>query len=103
MSTYLTCTYDTTSDTLTVIDAFPTGLAAKSTYRLLIDSIRNPLSFAPITIALKTATSAGYSALIDVGTAALTMTSPAAIVASSSSIVPDDSTVQQLTNFKIVF
>lgn len=98
----LKCTYDTSSDTLSVKSGFASAKAAGSTISFTIDSIRNPLSFASVSITIKTMNSA-ETGTIDTGTATITPTTAATISASTAAATGDDQTVQEYTNIKLEF
>lgn len=67
----MSCSFNSATDTLTLNNAFTSGKAADSTISFSITSVRVPLSYAPVSLAITTAT-AGLAGHIDQGTATIT-------------------------------
>lgn len=65
------CSFDTTTNTLTLAGGFPSGLAAGDSFTFTVSTVRNPLSFEPVSISLSTKTESG-SGTIEEGTATIT-------------------------------
>lgn len=85
----LTCTYSTSTDTLTIKNGFSSSKAAGTSISFTIASILNPLSFASVSITINTMNSA-LTGTIDTGTATITATTPASILASSAGVTGED-------------
>ncbi|CDW75779.1 UNKNOWN [Stylonychia lemnae] len=96
------CVFDTSSDTLTLTNGFPTGQVSGTVIQFQISSVRNALSYAGVTIQIRSLNQAG-TGVIEQGTIKFTPTSSATIPAAQATTSADITTVQELSNFRLEF
>ena len=102
MTTSLTCTFDSTTRTLTVRNAFSASVPAGTQLSFMIKDVRNPVSAIPVTnIEVFTVDDSTKEGVIDWASGTLTVTTPARIV--TSAVKPDSTLVQDLTTYRVEF
>ena len=102
MKSSLTCTFDQTTQTLTVSNAFSTVVQPSTQLSFLIKNVRNPISAIPVgNIEVFTVDDTTKEGLIDWAKGTLTVTTPARIV--TSSVKPDSTLIQDLTLYRVEF
>lgn len=96
MKSSITCTFDSSTQTLTVSNLFSSAVTSGTEISFTIKQVRNPVSTTPVSnIQIQTIDDTSKEGVIDGADGTLSVTNPGKIT--TSLVKPDSSLIQDLT------